>query len=93
MREIEKKMEADSEMTRLQEELEKAKAEAFKAAEIGMKLLQTNEELREQIGKDGKVYEEQIEVISQFLCSLVLCWRFFHIQLFITRVFNKKYTR
>ena len=51
-----------AELERLQEELDSSKAEGLRAAEIGMKLLQANEELREQVQRDSRVYESQIEV-------------------------------
>ena len=57
-------MDNEAKIRQLEEELEISKAEGRSAAEIGMKLLQANEDIREQIQKDSKVYEEQIEVLK-----------------------------
>lgn len=54
----------------LQDELETARIEAASAGEIGMQLLQANEELREQLEKDGESYEQKIEVCLGVACLI-----------------------
>ncbi len=55
---------AESEVKQLQQELEESRQECAYAAEMGIKLLEANEEMQKQLEKDSKVYEEQLEVIN-----------------------------
>ena len=53
---------AESEVKRLEQELERSRQECVYAGEMGMKLLEANDELQRQLEKDSRAYEEQLEV-------------------------------
>lgn len=82
-------MDLEVEVKRLQNELEKSRNEATTAAELGMSLLQANEELRDQMERDSKAYAEQIEVGIKTVTSNYLNSLFF----IVFRLFSKTYIR